>query len=144
MTTETQATAAEAWIPSGQDFGSRLALVRHKMGWNVKEAARECGLPAATWHDWEAGSSPRNLVTISMAIATRTNADFLWLVHGPDRGGAKPTHEYDPLAARVVTTIGQPIRRHRAEIHRPPATRPVQQTRPLVRASRRPATPVTV
>jgi hypothetical protein len=53
------------------------------MGWNLKEAARECGLPAATWRLWEEGAAPRNLVTICMAIRSRTGVDLDWLLRGP-------------------------------------------------------------
>lgn len=74
-----------AWVQADDDFGSRLALIRHRMRWNVKEAARECGVPAATWRLWEEGASPRNLVTIAMTIAARTGADVDWLIKGPSR-----------------------------------------------------------
>jgi hypothetical protein len=146
MTEALQDTAREPWIPSDQDFGSRLALVRHRMGWNVKEAARECGLPAATWRGWEDGqSTPRNLVTIAMAISNKTGCDYLWLVHGPQRGGAVRTTSFLP-GARVIGAIGaeRPTRGRpigRSSVHNQPTTRPVQQTRPMVRESDRPRTP---
>lgn len=136
---------AQAWTPTDADFGSRLALVRHRMGWNVKEAARECGLPAATWRLWEVeGALPRNILTIAMAIATRTGCDYLWLVHGPDRGGARPTTGYAP-GGRVIARIGDdPNTRPHTSIHRGLATRPVIQTRPIRNRSSRPVTPVAV
>jgi hypothetical protein len=36
--------AADKWVPE-LTFGARLALVRHRMGWNIKEAAAACDLP---------------------------------------------------------------------------------------------------
>lgn len=126
------------WIPSDADFGSRLAAVRHRMGWNVKEAARECGLPAASWRLWEVdGALPRNIVTIAMAIANRTRCDYLWLVHGPDRGGRRATNGY-PTSTRIVRTVGLDDAVRRAD-----PTRPVRQTRPVAsRTIVRPSSPV--
>lgn len=87
MTTETApATAAkgEAWVPDDSTFGARLALIRQRFGWNITEAARECGMHAESWRLWEqAGREPRRLVTICMAIASRTSVDFDWLLRGP-------------------------------------------------------------
>ncbi len=144
MTTET-VSEPTPWVPTVEDFGARLALVRHRMGWNVKEAARECGMPAASWRFWEVdGGQPRNIITIAMTIATRTGCDYLWLVHGPDRGGARPTTRYAP-GGRLLARVGEdPINRPHSAIHRGTATRPVRQTRPLSRGSRRPVTPVAV
>lgn len=131
----------QAWIPTDADFGSRLALVRHRMGWNVKEAARECGLPAATWRLWEVeGALPRNLITVAMAISQKAGCDYLWLVHGPDRGSVPPTTRYAPGAV-ILARIGDPINRGGSGIHTGLATRPVTQTRPMSRGTR-PETPV--
>jgi hypothetical protein len=116
-------TTPETWVPE-LTFGARLALVRQRMGWNVKEAARICGVPAQSWRGWEVhGRVPHNLVTISMQIATATGCDYLWLVHGPNRGMVvlTPNRRYG---------IGQRL------IPRQPAApgldprRPVNQTRP--------------
>jgi hypothetical protein len=140
----------KAWTPDDGTFGARLALVRQRMGWgNVKEAADQCGLPPENWRRWERdGLEPRRLVTIAMAIATKTGCDFLWLVHGPTRGGAVRTTSFLP-GARVIGAIGterpsrnRPIRR--SSVHNQPATRPVNQTRPLARESSRPRTPLAV
>jgi hypothetical protein len=136
MTTPTD-TTPEAWVPSVDTFGSRLALVRHRMNWNVKEAARECGLPAATWRSWEMdGSLPRNIITIAMTIASRTGCDYLWLVHGPERGGAGATRKEgwrrDPLAARIVPRVGDSAN-GLGDLPQVGITtvRPVRQTRPI-------------
>lgn len=124
--TEMTATETPApRIPRDDEFGTRLALVRHLMGWNVKEAARECGVPAASWRLWEVdGALPRNLITICMAVAARANVDLDWLVYGPNRGG-KPLMDRYARQSRVVTKL--PMQPTEAD-----TTRSVRQTRPIV------------
>jgi transcriptional regulator with XRE-family HTH domain len=145
MTTPVEAQA-QGWIGTDDTFGARLALIRQRMGWNIAEAARECGLGTENWRLWEqAGRTPSKLVTIAMAIATRSGCDYLWLVHGPQRGGAVRTTSFLP-GARVIGTIGtkRPTRNRpieRSSVRSQSTTRPVQQTRPLVRESSRPRTP---
>lgn len=115
---------AEPWIQQDSDFGARLALIRYRMGWNIKEAARECGLPAATWRLWEIdGALPRNIITIAMTISTRTGCDYLWLVHGPARGAIKTLATGMRLDPHVVATV---VAREAAS----DPLRPVRQTRP--------------
>ncbi len=41
------------WVPDTSTFGARLALVRQRMGWNLKEAALACQLPQGSWREWE-------------------------------------------------------------------------------------------
>lgn len=99
--------ATGPWVPDASTFGARLALIRQRMKWgNVAQAAKECGVPTESWRNWEEGREPRRLVTIALAIATRTNVDLDWLVYGPARASARVTEEYprrlDPLAARVI------------------------------------------
>jgi transcriptional regulator with XRE-family HTH domain len=54
------------------------------MGWNMKQAARECGVAPATWRTWErSGVSPHGLTDIAWRIAERTGADYGWLLAGP-------------------------------------------------------------
>jgi transcriptional regulator with XRE-family HTH domain len=145
MTTPVEAQA-QGWIGTDDTFGARLALIRQRMGWNIAEAARECGLGTENWRLWEqAGRTPSKLVTIAMAIATRSGCDYLWLVHGPQRGGAVRTTSCG-LGPRVIAVGGaeQPARIRpigRSSIHNGPATRAVSQTRPLAGESNRPRTP---
>ena len=145
MTTDagTQQGAAP-WTADASTFGARLALVRQHMGWgNVKTAADKCGLPVESWRNWERdGVEPRRMTTIAMTIASASGCDYLWLVHGPDRGGMTPTTRYAPGAA-VLTRIGEPINRGGHRIHRGLATRSVSQTKPLRQRSR-PQTPVAI
>ena len=128
MTTSEHET--ETWVPD-LTFGARLALVRHRMGWNIKEAAAACGLPAQSWRGWEIdGREPHRLVTIAMTIAGRTGCDYLWLVHGPGRGDYPPTNGLgqDSSASRWLEPHVLP---RRPVDHAPHPTRPVRQTRPL-------------
>lgn len=95
------------WIPDDSTFGARLALIRQHMRWtNVAQAARECGVPADSWRNWEEGMEPRRLVTIAMAIATRTGVDLDWLVYGRARERlVNPTNNYgsaDPIRPRII------------------------------------------
>lgn len=140
-----ETNAPSTWIPSDDTFGARLALIRQRMGWgNVKKAAEECGLPVQSWRTWERdGVSPNRLVTIALAIATRTGCDYLWLVHGPDRGGAIRRTAY--IGQTVIATVGQPRQGRPNPAHTAgPTTRPVRQTRPTGRVNLRPLTPAVV
>ncbi len=77
------ATTETPWVPTDDDFGARLALIRWRMGWNVKEAALACGIPAASWRLWEIEKAqPRRLVEVATLIARRTGCDFGWLLAG--------------------------------------------------------------
>lgn len=79
MTTQT----TSAWVPDLGSYGARLALVRQHMGWNMKEAARECGLPQNSWLGWEStGHNPRDFVRVSEAISKRTGATVDGLLPG--------------------------------------------------------------
>jgi hypothetical protein len=54
------------------------------MGWNMKEAALACGLPAATWRLWETGGArPRDISDAAQRIAEETGADYWWIIAGP-------------------------------------------------------------
>lgn len=77
------------WTVDDSEFGARLALVRQRLRWNIKEAATECGLPPASWASWEAGAMPRQLADTCDRIAQRTGADYLWLLAGSSRSGTR-------------------------------------------------------
>ena len=124
------------FIPDASTFGMRLAMVRQAKGWgNVAEAAKETGIPIASWRNWERDNrEPHRLTTIAKQIAAVTGCDYLWLVHGPDRGeGGQPrsTHEYFDQS-RLVASIGAG--------HSRTGRRPVTRTRPVT--ATRPRTPV--
>ncbi len=69
------------WVPE-DTFGSRLAQVRQRMGWNIKEAAQECGLPPQSWRNWESGHAPRDLAEVCRKISEHTGVSAEWLVFG--------------------------------------------------------------
>jgi transcriptional regulator with XRE-family HTH domain len=142
MTTEAVLQEQTAgWIPTDATFGARLALVRQKLGWNVKEAAQKCGLPAENWRRWERdGIEPKRLVTISMTIAPVVGCDFLWLVHGPNRGQIR-TSAYG--STRVLATSSTTPKHPSSFGHLLP-TRAVRQTRPLVGVSLTQRSPISV
>lgn len=100
------------------------------MGWgNVAEAAKACGIPVASWRNWERDNrEPHRLTVIAKQISTATGCDYLWLLLGPDDGGGSgTTHEYF-RDARSIATVGEPT-------HRPSGRRPVRRTRPALVAA---------
>lgn len=73
------------WRVDDSSFGARLALIRQRMDWNLKEAALACDVPAASWTNWERrGADPRALLAVVRRIADRTGCDYLWLLVGPE------------------------------------------------------------
>ena len=82
------AQTVQGWRPDDTLFGARLALIRQRMGWgNVKEAALACGQPVESWRSWERdGRMPRDVVRISVEIATVTGCDVGWLAGLPVSG----------------------------------------------------------
>lgn len=104
MSTDTH--EALGWVPSDAEFATRLAMVRQHMGWNAKEAALACGLPAQSWREWETlGRRPRDLVQVCQQIAARTGVHWLWLLTGQTEPGAGPMataviHQYLTIAAQ--------------------------------------------
>lgn len=108
------------WTVDTSTFGARLALVRHRMNWNVKEAARECGVPAASWRSWEEGAQPRRLFEIVELISRRTGADYMWLLVGdraealPGSGGANTLH-HRQRAERTIKPVTARSHRSAAE-----------------------------
>lgn len=82
MTADAEITA---WVPDDATFGARLALVRQRMGWNMKEAALACGIKPNTWRDWELkGREPHRLKAMCEQIASYTGCNYLWLMTGRD------------------------------------------------------------
>jgi hypothetical protein len=101
----THGQTGTGWTVDDSTFGARLALVRLRMDWNLKEAAKECALPAASWRTWERdGVSPRRIVEIARLISLRTGCSYLWLLTGSVSGGeSRPvTHAYPTMTPRTV------------------------------------------
>ena len=70
-------------MPDANTFAARLAMIRHQMGWNLKEAALACGFPPGSWREWELHArNPRGLAEIAERIAERTGVDEYWLMTG--------------------------------------------------------------
>lgn len=81
MTTSAHVAQGE-WVPGADTFGARLALLRHAKGWNVKEAALACGIPAQSWRNWEEGRRPQGLIDACVRIASATGVSYDWLLDG--------------------------------------------------------------
>lgn len=82
-----QEHGSDGWTAAGESFGARLALIRHRMGWNIKEAAVNCAIPPQTWRFWELiGGQPRNLMEVCERISRITRCDSEWLAHGFENG----------------------------------------------------------
>lgn len=71
-----------AWVPDTEQFSNRLAVLRHAMGWNMKEAALACRIAAQSWREWEDGRQPRDYSKACAKIADRTGCDLVWLMTG--------------------------------------------------------------
>lgn len=87
----TEAVTELGWVPTADSFGARLALIRQRLNWNIKEAALECELPPQSWRTWEGGGSCRDQERVARKIAARTGCDYLWLF----AGYARPTMRTD-------------------------------------------------
>lgn len=110
------------WTVDDSTFGARLALIRQHEKWNIKEAAMICGLPPASWANWERGDMfPRRMVETCKLIATRSGCDFYWLLTG-DASPARVTEGYAVVPAqRQAKTRRIPKRSPVAPTHRPPS-----------------------
>lgn len=74
------------WVPDLSTFDSRLAAIRHRMTWNIKEAALACAVKPTSWREWElAGRIPRDFPDVCKQIAEHTGVDYVWLMTGQDR-----------------------------------------------------------
>lgn len=100
---------AATWVPDLTAFSTRLAVVRNRMGWNAKEAALACGLPASSWRNWEAGKRPHDLAMVCNTISRRTGVPATWLAFGPEamqaardtRGSGVENRAFFPLETAV-------------------------------------------
>jgi transcriptional regulator with XRE-family HTH domain len=93
---------ASGWIPDpAQDFGQRLALVRQHQAWNIREAARACGIDPESWRNWEqTGRRPRAYDQACLKIADASGCNVAWLMTGgiPQQRGGSATRQYQSLA----------------------------------------------
>lgn len=105
----TNAQLQRDWIPATDTFGARLALVRWRMGWNIKEAERECRLTQNTWAGYENGREPRRYIEVVNRIALRTQVNKLWLMDGsgsPENAPETPTMDYGYEGSVIYGNFG--------------------------------------
>lgn len=104
----------EPWIPENT-FAARLALVRNRMGWNVKAAADACGLSSVSWRVWEGGARPRRFDVVCDQIVAATGCDPVWLMMGIVPA---PPVAYEPPPPGVAERRHVERRRHRLRTRR--------------------------
>jgi len=100
-------TLEKKWIPDTAQFGARLALVRWKMRWNLKEASLECGLTQNSWQNWEEGAQPRNYMDAVDRIVKRTQVSRMWLMMGE----GKPSDYKAPVSHALIVRKTRPKNR---------------------------------
>ncbi|MBW4032994.1 MAG: helix-turn-helix transcriptional regulator [Acidobacteria bacterium] len=91
----TSPTVALDWVPDLSSFAARMALVRHSMGWNLKEASVKAGLTVNAWARYEEGMRPRDLVEVVEKVTRATGVNRTWLAFGyvePPGGIEPPTY----------------------------------------------------
>lgn len=70
------------WRPR-DTFGARLRLIRGELGIDIGQAAERCGVPVATWSNWERkGASPRDLLDVVLRIEHAFHVERDWLMWG--------------------------------------------------------------
>lgn len=79
------------------DLGVRFAIVRAIKGWNVKEAAEQCGLAPSTWRNREAGRPGQTLVDDCRRVSERADVSFEWLMVGGPLARSRWTPCDEPL-----------------------------------------------
>ncbi|ACI06248.1 immunity repressor [Mycobacterium phage BIB8] len=96
------------WVPTADDFATRLVLVRHQMGWNLKEAAMACGIKAQSWREWELENrKPRDYEGVCRQVSARSGCNLVWLMTGvnplPPNDGSR-LGESNPRPIHYQTT----------------------------------------
>lgn len=91
-----EAASEAPWTANDGTFAARLALIRQRMNWNVKEAALACGIPPQSWRTWESGAMPQGRMYFARCeqIAQVTGCDYGWLVDRRPSGSVKVTGPY--------------------------------------------------
>jgi transcriptional regulator with XRE-family HTH domain len=65
-------------FPAPRSLSERLLAVRRKMGWSIREAARQTGVDEGTWGAWESGAKGprgRHLVLLNGLFRYVLNSD---------------------------------------------------------------------
>ena len=94
------------WVPDTDSFPVRLVLVRHRLGWNAKEAALACGIAAQSWREWEAGRRPRDYEQVCKQIVAHTHCDLMWLMAGEPRSNGDSGQQSSPLGISPDKPVG--------------------------------------
>lgn len=88
-------------VPTVDTFGARLALIRWKMGWNMKEAALACNVRPQSWREWElSGRRPHDFADVAERMSERTGIDDYWIMTGKTKSpsGGDPEGQDKPGA----------------------------------------------
>lgn len=95
------------WVPDpAHDFGARLALVRQHEGWNIREAARECGLDPESWRAWETqGRKPRDFAAACQKVSERAGCSVIWLMTGQSPAPGGSGVEWAPRGSNPQPTV---------------------------------------
>lgn len=103
-----------SWIPE-ETFGTRLLLLRHRLGLTQREAASKCDLDDGSWSNWENGTSPRDKTEVARKIHDATGVDLGWLAWGitpPEQGTLKDATglfvRCSPEKGRVLPFLRKP------------------------------------
>lgn len=104
MTNTAGETNVKPWTPDTAQFGTRLAMVRQRMGWNLTEASVKCGLGQNDWARYEDGRSPRKLDEVVAKIADSTGVDRAWLMWGAVPGGGTRLYGITPTKSLKLRT----------------------------------------
>ena len=70
-------------------FALRVAMVRHEMDWNFREAAAAVGVSHQSWQNWESGKPCSTMEQTCERLAAATGFRYEWLMVGGalDNGG---------------------------------------------------------
>jgi len=104
----TSATELQTWVPT-LTFAAKLALVRHQMQWNMKEAALACGLPPQSWRGWELQRRlPHDIRTVARRIHERTGVSREWLLEDPSEIDGVPMVRYAEVNRPASRSASRP------------------------------------
>lgn len=101
---------SDGWVPD-DSWGTRLATIRQKMGWNWSEAAQACGIDRQSWQNWEAGSDCRDKEKAAKKIAAAAGCNLHWLLTGQVPTGARSRCSSEVPAFTVITGENNPGKR---------------------------------
>jgi hypothetical protein len=132
----TSETEHATWVPT-LTFAAKLALIRHKMGWNIKQAAIACGLPPQSWRGWELqGRLPHDIRATARRISMRTQCDYDWLLDEPTESDGLPRQQ--TIVGLLQSAERMNAKRRGPADNRPPGQPSVKSTNGVRRTARIP------